>query len=108
MSYEFSLFNTSENHKSQTVRALGVPSIGTPCGNHVLPSVRFGAKKREIKVGLPLFWRFGGVMAKTGQTLPTSFFVQLYKFQNFTNSETRYLEGVPLDLTQKAKIVREL
>ena len=63
VSSEFSLFNTSENHKSQTVRAFRVPSIGTPCGNHVLPSVRFGAKTSEIKVGVAIVlavWRCYG------------------------------------------------
>jgi hypothetical protein len=47
-------------------------------------------------------------MAKMGQSLPTSFFLQLCKFQNLTNSKTIYLKGDPLDFTQKAPIVSEL
>jgi hypothetical protein len=47
-------------------------------------------------------------MAKTGQTLPISFFQQLCMIQNFTKSKTRYLKGVPLDLTQKARVVCDL
>jgi hypothetical protein len=43
-----------------------------------------------------------------GQTLPTSSFLQLCKFRNLTNSKKRYLEGDPLDFTQKAPIVCEL
>jgi hypothetical protein len=47
-------------------------------------------------------------MAKTGYTLPIFFFLQLCKFPNFINSDTTYLKGVPLDLTQKGWIVCEL
>ena len=41
VSYEFSLFNTWENRKSQTTRDFQVPSIGAISKNHVLPLVRF-------------------------------------------------------------------
>ena len=41
VSYEFSLFNTWENRKSQTTRDFRVPSIGTLSKNHVLPLGRF-------------------------------------------------------------------
>ena len=41
VSYEFSLFNTWENRKSQTTRDFRVPSIGALSKNHVLPLVRF-------------------------------------------------------------------
>jgi hypothetical protein len=36
VSYEFPLFNTSENHKSMTARAFSVPSSATPFRNLVL------------------------------------------------------------------------
>ena len=41
VSYEFSLFNTWENHKSQTTRDFGAPSVGALSKNHVLPLVSF-------------------------------------------------------------------
>jgi hypothetical protein len=47
-------------------------------------------------------------MAKTGKIMPTSSFLQLSKFPNFTNSKTRYLKGDPLGFTQKDSLVREL
>jgi hypothetical protein len=62
----------------------------------------------QEKSGLALFWRFGGAMAKTGQTGPTSSSLLLCKFRHFTNSKTRYLRGDPLDFTQKAPLVCEL
>ena len=40
VSYEFSLFNTLENGKSQTTRDFRVPSVGALSKNHVLPMVR--------------------------------------------------------------------
>ena len=66
------------------------------------------SRKVQEKWELAWFLRFVRVMAKTGQTLPTSFFLQLCKFQNFTNSKKRYLKGVLLDFTQKGWIVCEL
>jgi hypothetical protein len=65
-------------------------------------------KKVQEKLGLAWFWRFGGAVAKTGQSLPTSSFLQLCKFQNLTNKKTRYLKGDPHDFTQKAPLVGEL
>ena len=41
VSYEFSLFNTWENRKSQTTRDFLVPSVGALSTNHILPLVRF-------------------------------------------------------------------
>ena len=40
VSYEFSLFNTLENRKSQTTLDFRVPSVGSLSKNHVLPLVR--------------------------------------------------------------------
>jgi hypothetical protein len=68
----------------------------------------FESRKVEEKLGLAWFWWFGGAMAKTGQTLPTSLSLQLCKSPNFTNSKKRYLKGDPLDLTQKALLFHEL
>ena len=41
VSYEFSLFNTWENRKSQTTRDFRVPSVEALSTNHILPLVRF-------------------------------------------------------------------
>src|ERR1017187_10334913 len=84
VSYEFSLFNTSENHKSQTVRAFRVLSIGTPSRNHVLPSVRFGVKKSERKVGVAIVsavWRWFG---QNGPNLAN--FLSFYILASFKTS----------------------
>jgi hypothetical protein len=66
------------------------------------------SRKVQQKCVLAWFWRFGASMAKTGKTLPTSVFLQLCRFPNFTNSTTRYLKGVPLHLIQKGCLVCEL
>ena len=58
-------------------------------------------EKLKKKWELAWFWRFVRVMAKMGQSLPTSFFLEVCKFQNFTNSKKWYLKGVLLDFTQK-------
>ena len=68
----------------------------------------FESRKVQEKSGLARFWWFGGAMAKTGQTGPTSSSLQLCKFRDFTNSKTRYLRGDPLVFTQKAPLVCEL
>jgi hypothetical protein len=68
----------------------------------------FGSKQIQEKLGLTWFWWFGGAMAKTGQSLPTSSFLQLWNFRNLTNSKTRFLKGDPLDFTQKTPLVCEL
>jgi hypothetical protein len=68
----------------------------------------FQWKQVHVKLGLAWFWWFGGVMAKTGQFLPTSSFLQLCKFLNMTNCKARRLKGDPLDFTQKAPLVCEL
>jgi hypothetical protein len=68
----------------------------------------FESRNVQEKFGLPRFWWFGGAMAKTGKNMPTSTFLQLSKFRNITNSNTRYLKGDPLGFTQKAPLVREL
>ena len=104
----FSSFNTSENDKSQTARAFWVPSVEKAFRNHVLPLVRFWVKKSLEKARVGTVSGFEGAIAKTGQTLRPCFFLQLCLFHNFTNSKTRYLKGVPLDLTQKARFVCEL
>src|ERR1035437_742411 len=83
VSYEFSLFNTSEHQKSQTVRAFRVLSIGTPSRNHVLPSMRFGVKKRERKVGVAIVsavWRWYG---QNGPNL-----ANFLSFYNLASSKT--------------------
>ena len=66
------------------------------------------SRKVQEKLGLTWFWWFGGAMAKTGQTGPTSSSLQLCKFRDYTNSKTRYLTGDPLDFTQKTQLVCEL
>jgi hypothetical protein len=66
----------------------------------------FESKKVQEKLGLVLV--FGDAMAKSGQTLSTSSFLQLSKFRNFTNSKTKYLKGDPLNFTEKAPIICEL
>src|SRR5579871_860151 len=68
----------------------------------------FESRKVHEKSGLARFWWFGGAMAKTGQTGPTSSSLQVCKFRNFTKSKTRYLRGDPLVFTQKAPLVCEL
>jgi hypothetical protein len=72
------------------------------CTNHFEP------RKVHENFGLAQFWWFGGAMAKMGKSMPTSSFLQLSKFRNFTNSNTRYLKGDPLGFTQKAPLLREL
>jgi hypothetical protein len=68
----------------------------------------FDSRKVQQRWVLAWFCRFGASMAKTSQTLATSFFLQLCKFPNFTKSAPRYLKGAPLDLTQKCWLVCEL
>ena len=68
----------------------------------------FESGKVQEKSGLAWFWWFGGAMAKTGQTLPTSSFLQLCMVRTLTNSKMRHLKGDPLDYTKKAPLVREL
>jgi hypothetical protein len=68
----------------------------------------FVSKQVQENLRLAWFWWFGGAMAKTGQSLPTSSFLQLCKFGNLTNSKTRYLKGGPLKFTPKAPFVYEL
>src|SRR5579871_2366145 len=68
----------------------------------------FEPRKVVEKSGLAWFWWFGGAMAKTDQTGPTSSSLQLCKFRDFTNSKPRYLRGDPLVFTQKAPLVCEL
>jgi hypothetical protein len=58
------------------------------------------SRKVQEKMGLVWFWEFGGPMAKTGQTVQTSSFLQLCIFPTVTNSKKRYLKGDPLDFTQ--------
>jgi hypothetical protein len=38
----------------------------------------FESRKVQEKSGLAWFWWFGGSMAKTGETMPTSSFLQLF------------------------------
>ena len=64
--------------------------------------------KVQEKLTLLWFCWFGGAMAKTGQTLPSSSFLLLCLFRNLTNSKLRHLKGDPLYFTQKAPLVREL
>jgi hypothetical protein len=68
----------------------------------------FESRKVQGNFGLARLWWFGGAKAKTGKSMPTSSFIQLSKFPNFTNSKTRYLKGDPLGFTQKAPLLREL
>ena len=68
----------------------------------------FESRNVQEKLRLAWFWWFGGAMAKTGQTLPSSSFLQLCKFRNMTNSKMGHLKGDPLDFNQKAPLVREL
>jgi hypothetical protein len=68
----------------------------------------FESRKVQEKFGLARFWWFGRAMAKTGKSLPTSSFLQLSKFRNFSKSNTTYLNGDPLGFTQKAPQLREL
>ena len=68
----------------------------------------FECGKVQEKLRLAWLWWFGGAMAKTGQTLPRSSFLQLCKFRKLTNSKTIHLKGDPLDFTQKAPLVPEL
>ena len=68
----------------------------------------FESRKVQKKLGLAWFWEFGVPMAKTGQTLRISSFLQLCKFPNLNNSKMRYLKGDPLDFTQKAPLDGEL
>src|SRR5579871_4139242 len=68
----------------------------------------FESRRVQEKLRLAWFWWFGGAMAKTGQTLPTSPFLQLCKCRNLTNSKKRHLKCDPLEFTQKAPLVREL
>src|ERR1017187_9376155 len=58
--YEFSLFNTWENRKSQTTRDFPVSSIGAHSKNHVLPLVRFFHAQSSAKIGVGLLWRCQG------------------------------------------------
>src|SRR5579871_3429367 len=61
----------------------------------------FESRKVQEKSAMTRFWWFGGAVAKTGQTGPTSSSLQLCKFRDFTNSKTRYLRVDPLVFTQK-------
>jgi hypothetical protein len=67
----------------------------------------FDSRKVQAKLGLARFCWFGGVVAKMGQTLSSSSFLQICEFRIITNSKTRYLKGDPLGFTQKAPLVGE-
>jgi hypothetical protein len=68
----------------------------------------FESRKVQEKLGFARVWWFGGAMAITRKSIPTLSFLQLSKFRNLTNSNTRYLKGDPLGFIQKAQLLREL
>jgi hypothetical protein len=64
----------------------------------------FESKQVKQKFGFAWFWWFGGAMGKTDQSSPTSSFLQLCKFRNFTNGKARHLKGDPHDFNQKTRL----
>ena len=66
VSYEFSLFNSLENRKSQSTQDIRVPSVGALSKNHVLPLARLWHAQSSTKMAVGLVWRCQG---KNGRNL---------------------------------------
>ena len=83
-------------------------SSGTPFKYRFLQLVNFWNLQscRTKEVGK--VWPVLAIEVQNAKTMPTSTFLELFLIQNHPNGSTRFIKGVPIDGTRKARVGYDL